>query len=385
MKKKVLSILLIIYIGIAIFFPVDQYNIKIFVLALACFISLKDILRLKNEIDIITFLISIVFPIITIIISCFSHNDLITIIRAGYVPFLFLWLPIIIYNNLDLKKYFFFFLKLEAILISVLALLDIIGIIDVNTGVIRKFIYDWEIGYMGKSHNYAAYYKIFLKTSPLLVFLLDKFFEEKKYPMMLVTCFALIISGTRANIIVMVIYLLWRIVHLLKKNNLFKFVLAFIIISLIIINIPNIYDVFIGMMNTSGSISSDNVRKGQLRSYIEIFSEPTNLLLGTGLGAEFYNYGRSRWVKSAEYAYFDLMRQIGLIMFMLFMVFVLYPLKKKMSIHKKIIYIGYLAIAFTNPLLFSSTAFLAYTYIYYSAYEKDTKKENLTEMREPSI
>ena len=45
--------------------------------------------------------------------------------------------------------------------------LDMVGIINVNeVNEIRNFIYEWEIGFSGKSSVYSAYYKEFSKTSP---------------------------------------------------------------------------------------------------------------------------------------------------------------------------------------------------------------------------
>ena len=136
-------------------------------------------------------------------------------------------------------------------------------------------------------------------------------------------------------------------------------------------------NIFNGRMNVKGAVSSDNVRKGQMQSYKEIFSDFDNLFIGTGLGSYFYNYGRMEMVNSAEYAYLDLIRQVGVMFFLLFMIFVLYPLNQNIALNRKVIYIGYLAIAFTNPLLFSSTAFLAYIYMYYLVYESFKEKLKL--------
>lgn len=377
LKRRIFSVLLILYLVVVIFFPKDQYNLKIIILFIVCSLSIKDIFRMKSNFDYITFLISLIFPIITIGISTFITGSFVLALKAGYVPLLFLWFPIIIYNNLRIKEYFFLILKIEAIIIVAIVGLDTIGIINVNTGLIREFIYKWEMGYMGKSVQYALYYKLFFKTSPLLIFLVDEMFETKKYPMLIIACLALVFSGTRANFIAMIVYLIWNVIFYHKKKNILKIVSAILILCLIVINLSNITGIFYGMMSTKGSISSDNIRKGQLRSYKEIFSDFRNFFIGTGLGSSFYNYGRSKMVSSAEYAYLDLIRQVGVMFFLIFMIFVLYPLTRNIALNRKVIYIGYLAIAFTNPLLFSSTAFLAYIYMYYLVYESYKEKLKL--------
>ena len=48
---------------------------------------------------------------------------------------------------------------------------DLLGIFDINSSVLRRFFYQYEMGYMGKSTSYSFYYKFFWKTCPLLLLL----------------------------------------------------------------------------------------------------------------------------------------------------------------------------------------------------------------------
>lgn len=365
-RKNVLTLVLIVYLGVVIFFPVDQFNIKIITIFLATLLSIKSIFFGNNKINFITKMISIVFPFATIFVSVILTGDIINSLKSGYIPILFLWLPIIIVHDLNLKKYIMFFLKIEAIFICLIGLLDILEVINVNNGEIRDFIYYWQIGVIGKSVKYPFYYKLFLKTTPLLLFLLDDSFENKNYIMIVLTCVSLIFSGTRANIIVMIFYSLWRIIFYTEVDIKNKILLLLPFIIFILFNIPSIINSYFSIMNMEGSVSSDLVRSGQMKSYVEIFSNPFKLLIGTGLGSTFFNYGRNLVVSTAEYAYFDLLRQIGLIGFIPFTIFIIYPFLKNIKLNYKVCYLGYLIIAYTNPLLFSSTAFLVYVYIYYT-------------------
>ena len=92
------------------------------------------------------------------------------------------------------------------------------------------------------------------------------------------------------------------------------------------------------------------------------------------MGSEFYSYGRDAYVSSIEWSYIDLWRQMGFLFFFLFLVFISLPLfyRHEVGSYKKYAYITYLSIAATNPLLFSSTSYLVYIYMYY-----DLKKYKL--------
>ena len=76
------------------------------------------------------------------------------------------------------------------------------------------------------------------------------------------------------------------------------------------------------------------------------------------------------YTTSSEIAYLDLIRKIGLILFVPFMIFVLKPFKFKIPIHDKLAYAGYLVVCFTNPLLFSSTAYVLYILLYSKYYKR---------------
>jgi hypothetical protein len=97
------------------------------------------------------------------------------------------------------------------------------------------------------------------------------------------------------------------------------------------------------------------------------------IIIGMGMGSSFYSHGVGEFINSIEWSYLDLWRQMGLPMFIIFLVFLMRPLttKNKIPMHTKFGFVSYLIIAGTNPLLYSSTAYLYYIYMYYLIYKKE--------------
>jgi len=87
--------------------------------------------------------------------------------------------------------------------------------------------------------------------------------------------------------------------------------------------------------------------------------------------------GRNMVVTSIELSYFDFWRQAGLFSLIGFLFCVFYPLKKLCRRENYwLIFgsVGYLIIAGTNPLLFSTTAYLLYIVIYSEYYFAKERK-----------
>ena len=92
--------------------------------------------------------------------------------------------------------------------------------------------------------------------------------------------------------------------------------------------------------------------------------EPLLIIFGTGFGSEFYSLGTKTLISSTEWSLLDLYRKVGMFftgIFMLFLGKIL--INKKISIYKRTAGFAYLIIALTNPLLYTTTAYLAYVYI----------------------
>lgn len=362
-NHKIIYLLLYVFVLICVFFPSDRYNIKIFTFIIIMLMSYK-LFNYKKRRDNIIIIWGAIFPLTLMIISSIKTGDIYDAVSMAYVPCLFLLIIPIIEYNINFNEIVLKFLKIESIIIVLLALFDILNIYDMNgNNYIRNFIYYWDIGFIGKSAEYSTYFKIFFKTSPAILLLLYESVKRKEYFYVCVSCIALILSGTRANIIITLLYLIFRLVIFAYKKNKKNIMVS---ISILVVLA---FTYFCKMMGKTTAILSDNIKRRQLIGLFQAIFNPKNILFGQGFGSLYFDYGRNEYESVAELAYFNLLRQVGLIMFVLFLLFILYPLFTNIDIQLKIIYFGYLLIAFTNPLLFSSTAYLVYIFVYLNVFK----------------
>ena len=312
----------------------------------------------------------VLFPIILIFQSFFVSHNLGSAISGAYPATLILILPVVRHYDIKYDKYLIRIVGGSVLLIVLIVLIDFIGVVDINSPwFMRKAFYDYGMGIMGKSPMYSFYYKVFLKSSPLIVLLINDSLKKKKIILTALSILAMLFTGTRANVLLCVIFVLYVLAFNYEKKGKEKVLVTFWVVSILIFCFPLIYEYINEIMSSKGAIASDEIRNGQMRSFIEIFSDPFNLIFGMGLGALFFNYGRNAYTTTAEFSYLELMRQIGVPLFVVFMFFVLKPLTANISKQDKIAYICYLIIAFTNPLLFSSTAYLLYIFVYNNTIE----------------
>ena len=372
------------FLVICIIFPGDPYGIKLMFLALL-FVSGTNVLLSQRSIQKYRYLyiMGLVFPLVVALSSMIVGGRVNSSISGAYPAVIILAAVIVLECKIDYEAMMFRLLQIVAIMTLAIVLLDAAGFTNVNgDNLIRNVFYALDMGVMGKSQRYALYYKVFFKSSPLLIMLIPYCFQKGKKIMAALTLAALVLSGTRANIFIASVVYVFGFVDIWsnnKKNNKTRLVLGVFIVIFIIAMIPNIIAMISAIMNKSGSLSSDLIRLGQIASFREVFSNPSTLFFGMGFGTSFYDAGRMAYTTASEIAYLDLLRKIGLIWFVPFMVFVLRPLRWRMEVHTKIAYIGYLLICFTNPLLFSSTAYVLYIYLYttygYGAHRITTKQE----------
>lgn len=366
-KTNITKALLIIFLVVCVFFPGDPYHIKLLAFFLMLLINVNYIIEMLKEKQYYLFY-GVIFPIVLIVQSFLISHNLGASISGAYPAALILILLIVQKHNIKYDKYLLITVTGAVILTDMIALLDTMGIVNVNSiWFMQTAFYDYGMGLMGKSPTYSFYYKIFLKSSPLILLVVNESIKNKKKIIAILAVIAMFISGTRANAFlcsILVIYIL-GFNYDFKKIKKKKVIITLVFLLGLLLLLPFIQDYVDSIMSTKGAVASDKVRDGQLQSFFEIYSDPFNLLFGTGLGSSFYNYGTNSYTESAEMSYFELIRQIGLPMFIIFMLFILKPLKSNIDKTDAFAYICYLAIAFTNPLLFSSTAYLLYIFVYY--------------------
>ncbi|SHM12991.1 O-antigen ligase family protein [Ruminococcus flavefaciens] len=368
-KKNATINLLVIFLVVCVFFPGDPFHIKLISFFLILALNISIVLKELKKNDYLMFF-GVLFPIILIFQTFFVSHNLGSAISGAYPATLILILPVVRHYDIKYDKYLLRIVGGSVLLIVLIVLIDFIGVVDINSPwFMRNAFYDYGMGIMGKSPMYSFYYKVFLKSSPLIVLLINDSLKKKKIIITALSILAMLFTGTRANVLLCVIFVLYVLAFNYEKKGKEKVIVTFLVVSILMFCFPLIYEYINEIMSSKGAIASDEIRDGQMRSFIEIFSDPFNLIFGMGLGSPFFNYGRNAYTTTAEFSYLELMRQIGVPLFVVFMYFVLKPLTSSISKQDKMTYICYLIIAFTNPLLFSSTAYLLYIFVYNNTIE----------------
>ncbi|WP_062532643.1 hypothetical protein [Jeotgalibaca dankookensis] len=370
-KKKINEFLINTFVLISVVFPGDIYNLKKILFLIICIFNIKLIISsLINKENMVLTFFGFIFPTGLFLYSSILTGNALVSFSKSFTAYILLLVFVLRYYKIDFEKILLKSIKIIMITIVSLALLDIVGSIDVNTGFFRNEIMNkYELGFMGKSPFYPLYYKIFFKTSPLLVILLFKKFNDSKYIIASLSLTALVLSGTRANFLFPIFFLV--VFYLFSRSNKSKLIkYTFIIITIILLTTFSevIFQAFNEVFIVKGEVSN-TIRQGHIEGIKELLiNNPWIVLKGSGMGSNFYSYGRNAYVSSMEWSYIDLWRQMGIVFFFLFLVFISIPLlyNSKNEKYKNYAYITYLLIAATNPLLFSSTSYLVFNYMYYN-------------------
>lgn len=375
-KKTINEMLISLFLGVCVIFPGDIFNIKKILFFLICLLNLQLLfISLTNKKNGFVSFFGFLFPTFLFLYSSILTSNILSSFARSFSAYIFLLVFIIKYYDINYEKILTKSINFVVFMTLSLVLLDLIGVIDVNTGFFRNNImYNYDIGLMGKSQEYPFYYKIFFKTSPLIVIQLFRSFDKKKYITTLLSLSALIFSGTRANVIFPIIILfLFYIFFCKNRSKVLKFCFILATISLVCVFSIKIIDTLNEIFIIKGT-ASDIVRKGHIEGLKQLIkSKPWIVIFGSGMGSSFYSYGVNSYASSIEWSYLDLWRQMGFVFFSLFIVFILLPLfnKNKAGKFKKFAYVSYLLIAATNPLLYSSTSYLFFIYIYYDLYKSN--------------
>jgi hypothetical protein len=369
-RKTINEVSLGLFILISVIVPGDIFNIKkilfLFIFLFNGKLLINSIFSKKNR---LYSFYGLVFPTFLFVYSSVMTQDIFISFERSYAAYILLMVFIIKKYEINYEKMLVRVISCIVFLTLLLALLDLMNLIDINTGFFRnEIMYKYDLGLMGKSIEYPMYYKIYFKTSSLIVILLFKKFEQGKYVYVFFALASLVFSGTRANVLFPIFFLILFYVFYSKgKSKIIKCFFVLLCISLAIVFSSNILNMLNEYFVVKGK-ASDIVRMGHIEGLKDlILNNPLIIITGSGMGSDFYSYGTDTYVSSIEWSYIDLWRQMGFLPFLLFIIFLVTPLFKNnvAGNYKKFAFLSYLCIAATNPLLFSSTSYLFFIYMYY--------------------
>lgn len=372
--NKLNSILLFLFCFILIFDPSNQMlKMKEIV---AIFLVIYIIITFKydyfNHI-LYTNLFFLYIVVYTFFSGLFSSVDINYSFYLGFVKSFFVFFILSFCKYEDFEKTFFYSLKI-LVIISLSFYLVYSFFPNENIEKIAKYLL-FEVNNLIIGDRVYGEFEIFIlyyKTVPLVILLIGYLLNKKSYSLAIISIFVLFISGTRANMLAALLIPLLYIYFLYSYK--IRIILFSSLLFLILINIDYFLSNFLSKVEYSNS-----VKLGHFYSYIEYFkNNPLFFFFGSGAGSYFYSHGVSDYVLNTELVFLDLIRYIGIINTVLFYIVILYPIRK-IYYKSNIIafsYFIYIIVAMTNPLLISSTGFLAISFAYLFAYSKDKNAPN---------
>ena len=368
-RKEIYTALLYVNTFFVVFTPVDLFGMKKLSLILLLIMGCRQI-RLFSRDVLRTWLAMLGFWLTTlsIVISIAVTGSPAENVTQGYMGYMLLPFFAIRAYGIDYRRIFRNVLLTLAGFTVLMALLDFVRVLPMGSNPVLNWMHDTGIAYVGKHSGLPLGYMIFVKTSPLLVLLIPTLYNEKRYYAVMLTIVAIVISGTRANVLVGLVALMATILTKNKKNKAEQAILLTVAVGAIWFLAAGAASRIIESM-FGVKASDDAVRSGILTSIKDVFRDyPTSLLTGSGYSSSFYNAGRQEYSVIAELSYWNLLRQVGLILFIPMMLAYLYPayrtLRTRNTLPIAVAYIGYLFIAYTNPLLYSTTGILGLLYMY---------------------
>ena len=363
------QILISIFLMYVIVFPRDMINIKEILLCINIFIGLPAIIymiKYKSKKNSFLIAYSLVFPVYIIVTSLVvGESSVKSVITAGYVWMMLLLIPIKDKYSLNIVKPIFYGITFIAILIDFIYLGDLLKIVSIYDNPVVTFFSKLDELHFGKGTLATFGYSIFFKTCPLIIFPYSYALSKRKWGWAGILFLAMLSSGTRANLIATIIVSGLTFVGSVKKNST-KFIRIIFIIILGCLFMPNLINK-LSDLNKLKVNFGDDLKYESAITIINVLNENSlNYIFGTGVGSYFYFPARGEFVDVVELSYLDYFRQVGIIGFSIFIYFIIKPIRVLYKYKKWVVYayILYLAIAFTNPLLMSSTAFIAYLLIY---------------------
>lgn len=228
---------------------------------------------------------------------------------------------------------------------------------------------------------------VWYRTCPIIIpalgyLYLKRLYGEKKKKNFFGIIFfslALVLSGTRANILTSFLMLLFFVVFKLLKIK--KRIIAVMIAVAVIICTALIANRF---FNDKGSMSSF-IKAKATQSYYKVYNSDIvrTFFFGWGCGSSFYHSGRNKIVDVTELSHLESVRRYGLFPFLFIMIFVwLKPLINKLKLEKGIskyfyvvVVLSYIFVACTNPYLLDSIGFCVLLF-FTAFFEYDTFHRN---------
>ena len=357
------AVLLILFACNVVFLPADNFGLKKASFFLLVFANLDRLTKLQTNDELFAGIFGFGLTTYCICKSVLLNGDIAGDIGYGFAGYILLLYIIIKKSKMPLVHIMMNLLAVMALMITISGVLDQTGILSVYYNKPLMWMYHNNNALVGSTPDLPIGISIFLFASPLLLLAIPWFISRHMWAQAFITIVAVVFSGTRANILMGLAIAFVSLVLASNKPHV-KYLLC-IIGGLLLIYIVFRYNIIglIGRMFEK-KVTSDSIRSLEFQSIMQVWKdEPLRLISGQGFSTPFYNTATQTFTVSVEWSYINLLRQIGVIPFLLMMLMFLAPAINAIKENKNIIiavgYIGYLAVAATNPLLYTSTGMTA--------------------------
>lgn len=219
------------------------------------------------------------------------------------------------------------------------------------------------------------------RTSPILICslgicLIERLKGKKNLLMVLLFAIALILSGTRANMMSAVLLMFFYFIFKIRQAGL-------VIAPVLLVIVTTVFALTIAslMLNDAGSGSSF-IKMNDTYSYFKLYDQDIlrTLFFGWGPGSTFYSLGRYKMVSITELTLFETIRRYGLVSTIIIFVNIWFkPFLVKIRYERSgikffyaVVVLAYIITACTNPYLLDSVGFCALLFFTtYFDYEAD--------------
>lgn len=365
-QEKIYQYSIFIFILVLLLDPTNQIiKLKeelLFILTIQFLLFYKKIKKKYLIIFLLYYLIPNIYASMTSFFNNIPYNfDVMkTALLGGLIGiFLIILSPV---DKEDLLKITIKSLKIYSIIYLIIVVAYLICPLEIKTK-----IYEYSMNYknmmIAPQIVFGYLPMIFYKTSPVLIIYFSYLLYNQKYKFSILIGFLLIMSGTAANLLSMILVICFYLVALILKNlTIESRIIIFGILS--IIGIFLLYEIIF-----SSKDAGNTIKYKDLLGYLKFWTENIEkLIFGSGLGSSFYSYGRDEIVYATEMTYFEIIRIYGIILSSIIVAVLLYPLTKLIKNKNLewlfISYLAYLFIGGTNPLIMSSTGSLVLILVY---------------------
>ncbi len=377
--RNISYVLLLVFTVNAVFLPNDTFEMKILSFFGLLICNIGVIFAIKTKEEKIVFWLGFVLTSVNIVLSTIYTGDAISNIRVGYCGYILLLYLVVKKYNFDFEGLFTKVLVIMAYFMVIMALIDVAELVPMYDNRILMWLHSSSNAMVGKGDHLATGYIIFMKTSPALLLTLPYLLNKKKIFSFAVVSAALMLSGTRANILVAIVVIAFSVVFCQKnRTNRYLSLIIVAAVAVIVLLEGTAWEAIVEMFTRKAS--GDETRSGHLQSIFAIWRDnPLKFIIGSGYTSTFYSLGTHSYLWNIELSYWNLLRQIGLIPFIFVMAMFVYPIiclfRNKNNGALIMGYIGYLVIAYTNPLLYSSTGLAVLLYMYCLSHRKEIIKD----------